>query len=171
MIDIGNTCDYQVSLISLSGSNTAVGRIIDLLGADTNCIGWVAATALSGLAPIFIQTADVTTSGTFSDPTSGLWEGGGLPDGVASGGIFWANSGLYASGYNSPSSPLNDGPLMCSGGIQFFHFQKPHRYARLNLSGGAIGAEILMAGFISQKKVTGSGHGFSFLPGSGSLSV
>lgn len=171
IVDLGNTTDFQASVVTLSGTQNTVGRIVDLLYGNTNCNIFVASHSLSGVLPIWIQTSDGTTSGSFTDPTSGLAQ---LPDGISSGGILWANSGLYSSGIGSPGVPaLTNVPLMCSGGIQFGHFQRPHRYARLIYSGTvALPVDAMIAGFITQKKITGSGGGFSWSPQSGtSISV
>lgn len=169
VVDLANTTDYRASLMIGSGSNTLVGEIIDLLHADTYCNLFVAGGVGggSGAIQIQVQTSDSTTSGTFTDPTSGLASFPGGSGGIASGGNFYANSGLWASGNYSLSSPCSGAPLFASGGIQFAAFQRPGRYARLlNVSGPFGGA--ITAGFISQKKVTGSGAGFSWSPGSGS---
>ena len=169
-VDLANTCDWPTSLISLSGTDTSLGRIVDLAHANTNTGVWVVGASVSGPLPVLIQTSDGITSGSFTDPTSGLSQ---MPFGFSSGGVFWANSGLYASGNRSPSSPLADGALMCSGGIQFAHFQRPHRYARLLLTSGnaSIANGLFFGGFIANKRTTGSGGGFTFAPGSGSVSV
>jgi hypothetical protein len=159
---------------TISGSDTNVGSIADLLHANTHTQVWVAGGALSGPLPVFIQTSDVTTSGDFTDPTSGLPVANfPLYGFVVSGGIFYANSGLWGSGNSSPQGLLNSGPLLCSGGIVFASFQRPHRYARLIITSGnaSIGAFIGMAGFIGSKKTTGSGGGFTYAPGSGTVNV
>lgn len=171
-VDLANTTDYQVSLTLASGGTLGVGAICDLLHADTYCNLFVAGGFEGGSGPIQvqIQTSDSTASGDFTDPTSGLASMPGGSGGIASGGNFFANSGLWASGNYSYSSPCSGAPLFCSGGIQFAAFQRPGRYARLiNVSGPYGGA--ITAGFISQKKVTGSGGGFSYSPGSGAINV
>lgn len=176
VVDLAQTCDYFPSLTSISGQSTAVGGIVDLLHANTNCQVYVATThGTSGPLPILIQTSPTTASGDFTDPTSGL-HAGAFPVGgkVASGGVFWANSGLFASGNSSPGqNRIDNAPLFASGGIDFASFQRPHRYARLVCTSGnaTIGAAIFTAGFLSQKKITGSGGGFTLAPGSGSVNV
>ncbi len=172
IVDIANGADYRASLMIGSGGTLAFGEVIDLLHADTYCNVFVAGGFQGGSGPIGIQIqcSDGTTSGSFTDPTSGLaaFPGGAL--GVASGGIFYANSGLWSSGNYALSSPCSGAPLFCSGGIQFAAFQRPGRYSRLiNLSGAYAGA--ITAGFVSQKKTTGSGAGFSYSPSSGAINV
>ena len=172
VVDLANTTDYRTSLMIGSGSNTLIGEIVDLLHADTYCNLFVAGGAGggSGAIQLQVQTSDATTSGSFTDPTSGLASMPGGSGGIASGGNFYANSGLWSSGNYSYSSPCSGAPLFCSGGIQFAAFQRPGRYARLlNVSGPYTGA--ITAGFISQKKVTGSGPGYSFSPSSGAINV
>ena len=117
------------------------------------------------------------TSGTFPDPTSGL-PANAFPIGgrIASGGIFWANSGLYLSGASSPAASVDAAPIFCSGGVQYASFQRPHRYARIWCTSGnaSLAAVPFHAGFISQKKVTGASGtaaGFSYSPGSGTVNV
>jgi hypothetical protein len=169
VVDLANTCDYDVSLRVISGDSTVVGLVVDLLGANTFCNVWAAGNN-SGPLPILIQTSDTTTSGDFTDPTSGLVQ---MPVNISSGGIFWVNSGLWSSGYSSPAPSVNNAPVFCSGGIQFGAFQRPQRYARLICTSGnaSLTAVPFIAGFVSQRKVTGSGGGFSYSPLSGSVNV
>jgi hypothetical protein len=168
VVDLGATCDYRASVSVGSGSDFAVGQIVDLLGANTMCQLYVAGALFgSGAIEVRVQTSDSVTSGTFTDPTSGL---AALPTTLVSGGVFFANSGLWASGYSSLSAPVNNAPLFCSGGIQFAAFQRPHRYARLVYNSGVY-LNPITAGFISNKKTTGSGAGFTYAPGSGSVNV
>lgn len=171
VVDLGATTDYRASLTLTSGINLTVGQVVDLLGANSYCNLWVAGGASSGVIEIRIQTADATTSGSFTDPTSGLPRTA-LPSWLSSGGIMWVNSGLHVSGYSSLTSPVNTAPLFCSGGIQFGAFQRPHRYARLIYASGVGSFNApLTAGFVSQKQTTGSGGGFTFAPGSGAVNV
>ena len=169
VVDIGNTTDYRPSIVALgSGSDLTVGVIVDLLHAHGNTNLFVVGNeGGSGAIEIRVQTSDALTSGSFTDPTSGLAQ---MPSAFASGGVFFANSGLHVSGNYSLSSVVDSAPLFCSGGIQFAHFQRPHRYARLINNSGSFPGSIT-AGFIGQKHVTGSGGGFSYSPGSGSVNV
>jgi hypothetical protein len=167
VVDLAATTDYQHSVSVGSGSDLTVGRVVDLLGANSYCNVFVAGHAGSGVVELRIQTSDAVTSGSFTDPTSGL---AALPGWLASGGVFFANSGLHVSGYSSLTAPVNNAPLFCSGGVQFAAFQRPHRYARLILNSGAF-PNWLTAGFISQKKTVGSGGGFTYSPTSGVVNV
>ncbi len=167
VVDIGSTCDFQPSIAVGSGSNLVIGGIVDLLHADTYCNIYVAGAAGSGIIEVRVQTSDSLTSGSFTDPTSGFTQ---LPTSFVSGGVFFANSGLWSSGNQSLSAPVDSAPLFCSGGIQFAAFQKPQRYARLVANSGPF-PNFFSAGFVSQKRTTGSGGGFTFSPGSGTVSV
>ena len=168
-VDLANTTDYRPSIIAGSGSNLVVGEIVDLLQANTytNVFVTGGAGGGSGAVEVRIQTSDALTSGSFTDPTSGLAQ---LPVNVVSGGCLFANSGLWGSGNYSLSSPVNNAPLWCSGGIQFGAFQRPARYARLLLNSGPYPGAIV-AGFVGAKKTTGSGGGFTYSPGSGTVDV
>ena len=171
IVDLCNGADYATSVTIGSGSDLTVGRIVDLLQGNTYCNVFCAGGVAGGSGPIQLQlqTADVLTSGSFTDPTSGLVLGQ-FPVGVVSGGNVWINSGLWGSGNYSLSAPVNSAPLFCSGGIGFAAFQRPGRYARLiNVSGVYPGA--ITAGFVTQKKTTGSGGGFDYSPGSGTVNV
>ncbi len=167
VVDLGSTVDRRVSVAVGSGSDLTVGQIVDFLGANTFCNVFVAAGAGSGVIEVRLQTSDSTASGTFTDPTSGL---AAFPTYIASGGIFFANSGLAVSGYSSLAAPANNAPVFCSGGIEFGAFQRPHRYARLLYNSGVF-PNYLTAGFISQKKFVGSGFGFTYNPTSGTVNV
>lgn len=168
LVDLANTTDYRTSIMVGSGSNLIVGEIIDLQQCNSYCNVFVAGGVGggSGAIEIRIQTSPTTASGSFTDPTSGLAQ---LPVNVVSGGIIFANSGLWASGNYSVTAPISGAPMFCSGGLFAGAFQRPDRYARLiNNSGPYPGA--ITAGFISQKKTTGSGGGFTFSPaGSGNV--
>ena len=169
VVDLRATTDYPGSLVLGSGSNLIIGRFVDLLNADTYCNVWVAGGANSGIIEVRIQTSDGTTSGSFTDPTSGL-PASARPTWLASGGVMFVNSGLHVSGNQSLSAPVVSMPIFASGGIQFGAFQRPHRYARLINNSGGFTAPIL-AGFVSQKCTTSSGGGFTYNPGSGSVNV
>lgn len=171
VVDLANTTDYRASVMIGSGSDTTIGQIVDLSDAHGYTNVWIAGGVAGGSGPIQfqIQTADATTSGSFTDPTSGL-PSDTFPVNVVSGGNVWANSGLWNSGNFSITAPVNSAPHFCSGGIHFAAFQRPHRYARLiNISGVYPGA--ITAGFVAQKHVTGSGGGFAYSPGSGTVNV
>ena len=167
VVDIGSTCDYAASVMVGSGSDLLVGRIVDLLHADTYTNVFCAAGVGSGVIELRIQTSDTLTSGSFTDPTSGLES---FPSWIASGGIFFANSGLAVSGNQSISAPVNNAPLFCSGGIQFGAFARPHQYARLLYNSGPF-LNWIVAGFVGNKRTIGSGGGFTYSPGSGTVNV
>ncbi len=167
LVDAFGTLDRATSVAVGSGSDLTVGRIVDLLGANTMCQVWVAGTAGSGVIEVRVQTSDSTTSGSFTDPTSGL---AALPTNFCSGGVLFANSGLWASGWSSPCAPVNNAPVFCSGGIEFGGFQRPHRYARLVYNSGVFPSWIT-AGFMSNKKTTTSGAGYTLSPTSGGVNV
>lgn len=169
VVDLAGTTLHKSSIVVGSGSNLIIGDIVDLLNANTYTNVWVAGGAGggSGAIEIRIQTSDGLTSGSFTDPTSGL-PAGSLPVNVVSGGIIWANSGLWGSGAanNGPIVPINNAPMFCSGGEMFGAFQRPHRYARLIINSGAYPGAVT-AGFIGQSKVTTSGTGSTQSPSSG----
>ena len=160
VVDLGHTTDYQESLALGSGASFTVGGIVDLANADTYCNVWVAGAAGSGVIELRVQCSDQTTSGSFTDPTSGL---AAFPTDFVSGGIFFANSGLWSSGNQSLSAPVNNAPLFCSGSIQFAAFQRTGQYARLVANSGVF-PSWYTAGFVSQKRTTGSGGGYSWSP-------
>lgn len=173
IVDIANTTDFGVSVQSFSGTDDAIGRIVDLANAHINTNVFVNVVGgLSGVLPIRLQTSDLTTSGSFTDPTSGL-PAFPVQGRVSSGGVFWANSGLYASGNSTPYALAADAPLFCSGGTAWASFQRPHRYARAILTSGtaAIAAAIVTVGFMGQKIGGVSGGGFTLAPSSGTINV
>ncbi len=165
-VDLATT-DHRVSVAVGSGINLVVGEIIDLLHSNTYCNVFAAGGAGSGAIALRVQTSDTTNSGDFTDPTSGLAD---LPQGISSGGIFYANSGLWASGSQSLSAPVNNAPLFCSGGFQTAQFICNGRYARLiNVSG--VFPNHLTAGFIHQKRTTASGVGSSHSPSATTFTI
>jgi hypothetical protein len=167
LVDAAGSLDYRASVVVGSGSNLIVGQIVDLLHANNNCNIFVAGGFGSGVIEVQVQTSDALTSGSFSDPTSGLPV---FPSNLVSGGKFFANSGILASGVSLRSAVASGAPLFASGGIDFGHFQRPHRYARLIWNSGVF-PNYAVAGFISAKKTTGSGGGTTQSPGSGSVNV
>jgi hypothetical protein len=158
IVDLGNTAQLEPSIIDDTGfatpaSGVIVGQVVDFLQANvfTNLFVGVGPN-LSGPCKVLVQTADVTTSGSFTDPTSGL---PAMPTAFQSGGIFWAGSGGNAA----------------SGVWQAAGFQSPHRYGRAIVMSGDLTNSLVTAGFIKQRRTTGSGAGFTYSPGSGSVSV
>lgn len=141
--------------------------MVDLIHANTFCnlnvVGQAAGT--SGQLRVAVQTADVTTSGSFTDPTSGLNQ---IPPPFQSGGLLIINSGGIMNGiYSSGTS----GYFVQSGFSAFAAFQRPHRYARAVVLSGDFYWGPLAISFVSQYRTTGSGGGFTLSPGSGSVSV
>ena len=171
VVDIGNGCGYDPSVVCAAtispASGTIVGQIVDLLNDNAFTNLYVAGGPTSGPLAVLVQTSDATTSGSFTDPTSGLPQ---FPTAFSSGGLFWVNSGLYSSGIDPWSSIVNNAPLFCSGGVQFAAFQRVGRYVRAIALSGAFD-QPMTAGFISQRKTTGSGGGFTYSPSSGSVNV
>ncbi len=169
LVDCHGTTLHKTSIQVGSGSDLTIGSIVDLLHANTYTNLFVAGGVGggSGAIEIRIQTSDSTASGTFTDPTSGL-PAGTLPQNVVSGGILWANSGLWGSGAanNGPIVSVNNAPMFCSGGIFFGAVQRPHRYARLIVNSGVYPGAIT-AGFLAQAKTTTSGAGQTQSPASG----
>jgi hypothetical protein len=168
-VDLASTCIYRQSVGVFSGSNLTVGEIVDLGNGNTNCQIYVNGLLGSGAIQVQVQTSDSTTSGSFTDPTSGLPQ---MPSAFTSGGQFFANSGIAWGSGNTPlTAPVVSGaPLFCSGGIQFASFQQPHRYARLIYVSGPF-LNPIQAGFITNLRTTGSGGGQTQAPSSGGVSV
>lgn len=151
---------------SLSG--ILVGGVWDGINCNTLTNVYVDGRGFgSGPLLIGIQTSDSTASGTFTDPTSGL---AALPVNVNSGGFLIIGSGPATDATLGIWSSGQSGSYLLSGFLAFGAFQRPHRYARLFVASGFYDGN-LAAGFISQLKVTGSGGGFSYSPGSGVVSV
>lgn len=185
LVDLGSTTQMAISLPSpavaadgglaiTSGgcisslSGVLIGDVIDLLNADTYCNVFVAGKGFgSGPLLVGVQTADATTSGSFTDPTSGL---GQLPTAFASGGWLVIGSGPATDAFLGIFGSGVSGQIIQSGFVAGAGFNRPHRYARL-LVGSGFYDGTLMAGFITNKKITGSGGGFTFSPGSGVVSV
>lgn len=152
LVDLGNTCQLANSIQPANGvgaspaSGVIIGQYVDMINANTFTNLFVAVGPnLSGAFRVGVQTSDLTTSGSFTDPTSGL---AALPTAFQSGGLFWVGSGGNVA----------------SGVWQAAGFQNPNRYARaVVLSGSAANAPVT-AGFINHKKTTGSGGGFTMAP-------
>ena len=164
IIDIGGAAQSQPSLLV---SGNFVGAGVDMLHADTytavNVVG--VPVILSGLC-IGVQCSDSDTSGNYTDPTSGLAQ---LPTAFQSGGVIWLNSGggggLLGAGVS--------GQYFASGFSVYAGFQRTGRYVRAINASGAAGGYVgtLQVNFVGQLKTTGSGGGFSYQPGSGTVNV
>ena len=154
-------------LCGLSGQ--LCGDIIDLRDANTFTNVYVQGRQMlvgSGAAIIMVQTSADTTSGNFTDPTSGL-PASALPTscpGFQSGGLMHIGSG------GGVLSAQVSGQNVNSGFMAFGGFLSPHRYMRLLFGTGTYVGPVA-AGFMKQAKTTGSGGGFSFSPSSGSVNV
>lgn len=163
-LSIGGTANAQSGLI-YSASGPVIGLSVDLLQANAFCnlfAGGYAQNA-SGFLNLQVQCSDFDTSGSYVDPTSGLAQ---FPTSFLSGGMLVLNSGNTGGVLGAQVS----GQSILSGFMVSAGFQRPFRYARVNvLSGGYNGP--LVAGFIAAAKTTGSGGGFTFLPTSGLVSV
>ncbi len=170
-VDLRGGANYRTSIAAAAGtspsSGTLVGQIVDVLpqNTSTNVVVWGGPS--SGNFYVQVQTSDGVTSGSFTDPTSGLAQ---LPSAFLSGGLVLVNSGIWSSGNASISSPVDNATAFCSGGIEFAAFQNPNRYARALILSGSFN-QLAGVGFIGQKRTTGSGGGFSFSPGSGTVTV
>lgn len=159
LIDLGNTCSLDDSISPAVGvgstpaSGVIVGVPVDLNNSNSYCnLLVIAGQSLSGQFKVLVQNSDSTTSGTFTDPTSGLAQ---LPTSFLSGGVFVVNSGGALS----------------SGGIVSAAFQRTGRYVRAVVMSGDQNNSPVTAGFVSQLRTTGSGAGYSLSPGSGTINV
>lgn len=172
VVDLAPTTHYESSIDFANGvasspaSGVIIGNIVDLIHANSYCNVYVVGGPNSGLLRVAIQTSDATTSGSFTDPTSGLPQ---FPSYVSSGGLLLVNSGTWTSGTH-PAGSVDGQPPFCSGGIAFGAFLRQGRYARLIALSGVFTAPV-GAGFVSQLKTVGSGTGFSYSPTSGVVSV
>jgi len=171
LIDLDSTAHVPLlsvapaaGVASTPASGAIIGNIVDLLNYDTYCNFFVAGSS-SGSIRVAVQFSDDTTSGNFTDPTSGL-AADTFPT-LQSGGILHVNSGLWPSGGLPKNCPISGGPLFASGGVQFGSVIRPNRYGRLNILSGSANVGPVTAGFISQLRTTGSGGGFSWSPISG----
>jgi hypothetical protein len=126
---------------------------VDLLYANIACQLQVdVGPSISGQCRVMIQSSDTTTSGNFTDPTSGLSK---MPGQFLSGGILVVNSGN----------------VWASGGTQFSLFQRPGRYVRgIVMSGDQNNAPVTVK-FLSNLKTTGSGGGASQSPANATFTV
>jgi hypothetical protein len=163
IVDINGTAKSAVSVAPAAGvgstpaSGVIVGTVVDLQYQDTFTNVFLGGTgnSTSGSFRGLVQTSPDTTSGNFTDPTSGLAQ---LPTNLQSGGILIANSGTLGS----------NGFISGFGGIQYGAFQRPagHRYARLIVMSGDRYNGTAFGGFTAQHRTTGSGGGFTFALGS-----
>ena len=176
LVDLGATCQLGPTLhpigdatsgLIFPGSGATIGMNVDMNNANTFCNLLVAGRCInaSGELRIAVQASDSTTSGSFTDPTSGLAQ---FPTPFVSGGILVINSGGLSSG-----SIDAQGNLQCfqSGFVAAAGFQRPQRYVRANGLSGFFWAGDLSASFISNLRTIGSGGGFVLSPSSGAVTV
>lgn len=172
VVDIGNTCQFQMSIVGnvQSGgppspcSGAVIGLSCDMIHSDTYCNLVVVGASSSGQLRVQVQCSDTDTSGTYTDPTSGL---ASFPGAFTSGGLLFINSGGAGNGL---LGPFTSGQAIASGFGQAQAFQRTGRFTRANLLSGDFGAGVSV-GFISQYKTTGSGGGFTWSPQSGPATV
>ena len=177
IVDLGNTAAMQLSVglggagsgLVYAASGAVIGQGVDLRNADTFCNLFAAGNGIfgSGQLRIQIQTSDSDVSGNYTDPTSGL---AALPTSFSSGGILILNSGALGGGL---LGAFTSGQSIQSGFAVAAGFQRPQAgtYVRANVLSGDFFAGTLTVGFISQYRTTGSGGGFTYSPGSGSVNV
>lgn len=174
LVDLGSTTQMAVSIQDgpiLSGSITApcsgaiIGQGINMINSDSYCNLFVAGVTASGQLRVQVQSSDTDTSGTYTDPTSGLPN---LPGAFQSGGLLWINSGGLLGGVLGSGT---SGQYVASGFATSQAFLRPGTFARANLLSGDFAVGGFTIGFISQLKTTGSGGGFSFQPSSGTVNV
>ena len=162
VIDIGGSCLFDLSNINTSGSTTPssgvlVGRGVDLLNASTLCNAMVSyGTSQSGFIGVQFQESDTDVSGNY------------VPIQVASGTWNWLSGGRLV--INS-SGIGQSGVGIVSGDMAFSAFERRYRYVRSIVESGGLWDAPVNVGFVSQLKVTGSGGGFSYSPGSGTVNV
>lgn len=155
IVDLAGTAATFPSISPAAGvgatpaSGVIIGMVCDLRDAN-NLTNIVAAfgPSTSGQFRVQVQTADAVTSGSFTDPTSGLAV---MPTNLLSGGILVVNSGNAQQ----------------SGGFAFGGFLSPHRYARCNVLSGDLFNAPVTVGIVKQAKRTTSGAGYTYSPASG----
>lgn len=171
IVDLGGTAFSYPSILGTSGvlqpaSGVVIGQTVDLINANTYTNICVVGQSVSGQLRVGVQTSDSDTSGSFTDPTSGLPQ---LPTSFQSGGIIWINSGGASNGV---LAGVASGYNIASGFTAFAAFQRPHRYARAWVPVADVGFNGPgTVSFVGQLKTTGSGGGFTFNPTSGTVSV
>ena len=170
LVDLGNTCQLAQSITTsgaFAASGALIGNIHNMQNANTFCNVMIAGlpNVGSGQLRIAVQTANATTSGSFTDPTSGL---AALPTSFSSGGIIILNSGALLGGVLSTAA---SGQHIASGFAVSAGFQRPGVYVRANVLSGDFYNGPLSVTFVSQKRVTSSGGGYTPNPTSGVVRV
>lgn len=157
VVDLGQTCLIQPTILptvaSSPTSGVVIGNIVDTQLANT--LTNIHVVGASGIFYVAVQTSNATTSGSFTDPTSGLAV---MPTNFLSGGVLLCGSGILSG------SVFQSGQALAAG------FLTPSRYVRANIISGLADGPTAVT-VIKQLKQTGSGAGFTFSPTSGSVSV
>jgi hypothetical protein len=184
-IDLGDANTFTNVWVAMAAASGPVQIQVQCSDSPSGYISWgggippsgTFTDPTSGLAqfPTGFTSGGILTvnSGLFQIPGGG-WGGsgqpnyiGGYPPGTYPYGTTPVNNAQGGAAF-SPSGSL---PEFASGGIGFGAFQRTGQYARLNLlstSGGPTsGNSVVIAGFVAQKRTTGSGGGFTWLPQSG----
>lgn len=149
VVDLRNTCKSVPSINLTSLSGVIIGGIVDLKDENTHCQVLIThSVAQSGDLTVAIQESDTTLSGDFVAVE-------------ASGTAQWNNP--WTSG---GQIKVNSGGVgLISGQIIFAGFERGKRYVRANVNSGLwFGTAGGTIGFVSQKKITGSGGGFTMSP-------
>lgn len=172
VVDLGNTCYLEPSIATGSGlvyaaSGATIGASLDLLNANvfTNVLIQGDPQFGSGQLRVQVQCSDTDTSGSYTDPTSGL---AAFPTWMSSGGIFILNSGGLLGGTRSAAG---SGHYIASGFAEAGAFQRPQRFTRFNVLSGDFYCGGLTVTAVANLKTIGSGAGFSYSPGSGTVRV
>lgn len=172
IVDLGGTAYLEPSIATGSGlvyaaSGATIGASLDLLNANTftNVLIQGEPQFGSGQLRVQVQTSDSDVSGNYTDPTSGL---AAFPTWMSSGGIFTLNSGGLLGGTRSTAV---SGHFIASGFAEAGAFQRPHRFTRFNVLSGDFYCGGLTITAVANLKTIGSGAGFTFSPGSGTVSV
>lgn len=172
VVDLGPVVQSTPSINAASGgvwaaSGATIGNVVDLINCNNYCNVSILGTAAfgSGQLRVQVQVSDGTTSGSFTDPTSGMVD---FPTWMKSGGIFTLNSGGLLGGLQNTAA---SGQYIASGFQVFGAFIRNGRYVRANVLSGDFYAGVLGVSFVSQRKVIGSGAGFTYAPGSGTINV
>jgi hypothetical protein len=180
LVDLGATTQQFTTIkpvgagsgIVYPASGAIIGDIVAMPNANTYCNVQIVGIPVfsSGTVRVQVQTSDDTTSGNFTDPTSGI-PADSLPTWLKSGGIFQINPSTLGSGAGVIQSGGASGNFFLSGFAVAGAFLRPHTNARANILSGDFFAGSLSVTFISQLRTDGSGGGFTYSPGSGSINV
>lgn len=170
LVDLGNTCQLGLSVATsgaFAASGALIGAVQNMQNANTFCNVMVAGmpTTPSGVLRIQVQSANTNSSGSFTDPTSGL---AALPTSFSSGGILILNSGGLLGGVINTAA---SGQHFYSGFAASAGFQRPGVFVRANVLSGDFYNGALTVTFVSQLRTSSSGGGYSYQPTSGVVRV